>query len=104
MTLSDRDIRVAGYVVGEEIRRRTINGWPVPSALRDVHASLLREVESNHGQVACQNGSSAPQSEPETARQVAARYGVHHRTVRRHPERYGGRKVAGRWIFEQEQP
>lgn len=95
--LSPRHLRIAAYVVGEDLARRSRFGHPVPAALRDLEAALRRAILSESGHETCTSDDA--ESCLETAEQLAERIGVTARTIRRNATRYGGTKVGDQWVF-----
>lgn len=97
MTLTDRHIAQAAYVVGEEIARRRRTGVPIPRHLSELHRALLAEVSAT-GQRTCETPTA--QTQLETTPQRAQRLGVSERTIRRRAAARGEPRIGNRYIFE----
>jgi hypothetical protein len=107
--LSERHLRQAAYVVGEEIARRQRTGIPIPQVLKDLRRALADELSiqglrrgwlgelSASGHDRSQN-AAAP-GELESTTDVAERLGISDRSVRRQAAREGVPKVGGRYLF-----
>ena len=97
MSLSPRHIRIAAYVVSEELARRRRSGVPIPAWALELHRALACEL-ADHG-----HESSAAPTQPATLETVAERdqrLGVRQRTVRRYARRTGAQRLGHAWIFE----
>lgn len=94
--LTDRQLRIAAYIVGEEIARRQRFGNAVPDAFRSVHSALVREVCRDRDSFACENTHGAARL---TATELAQRLGVSTRTVQRRAAAQNIPMTAGRYLF-----
>ncbi|ULE32582.1 hypothetical protein [Mycobacterium sp. IDR2000157661] len=94
--LSRHHISRAAYWIGEEIRRRQQFGITVPTALRDLHAALNRELSAA--------GKPQHPDSPawKTTKQLADEWGCTPKTVRNRARAAGMKPVAGRYIFPED--
>lgn len=91
-----RYVRLAAYVVGEELARRQRYGHPIPQALHQLLAAL------NSALSVCGQPAPPDVSRLKTTKQLATEWGCTARTVRRKAAAAGGRKIHNRWIFEED--
>ncbi len=97
MSLSDRHIRQAAFVVGEELARRGRLGLPIPAVLIELDRALTSELAvCGHGA----GGVDSPSPTIESVKQRARRTGRSERTERRYARQSGGRKIGRAWFFE----
>lgn len=89
-------LRVAAYILGEELAHRRRNGHPIPAALLETHAALLSAL-SDHG-----HQTSTRTAQFKTTRQLAAEWGCTTRTVRRKAHAAGGHKIGGHWLLPED--
>jgi hypothetical protein len=95
--LADKHVRLASYIVGEEIVRRRRFGHPIPQALRELDAALSRAL------CAAAQPETPVVKGLKTTTELAREWRCSAMTVRRRAAAAGARKLGNQWIFDQEQ-
>ena len=93
MNLTEHQVRAARYCVAEVVRRRLLNGAPVPPWLRTLHQHL-----SSADGTECQVVQQQSEAMIDTA-EAAQILGCSTRYIRRIAADLDGQHIAGRWIF-----
>lgn len=96
MSLSGRHVRLAAYVIGEEVKRRRLFGHPTPPELLEVHHALQQEMTARGHET---SPAVVDPSRWKTTDQLAAQWHCSPRTVRRRAAAAGARKIHNRWLF-----
>lgn len=94
------ELRAAYYCCAEVMRSRQRTGQPIPEWLRRHYDNLDHAIRAM-SRPRHQNGAAGEQSEQRTftASEVAILVGLSKRQVQRRAAAFGGRLVAGRWLF-----
>lgn len=95
--ISDRTLKALAYLAHQDIERHRRDNESVPLWLREAQAELSRELAARGHQ---SSGAAPEPVKLETVAERAHRTGQSERTVRRHAEADGGKRVGRDWIFE----
>lgn len=97
MTVLTHHLRVAAYVVGQEIERRRRYGHPIPAAMREA-------LDAINSALSVDGRAAVPVlSRLKTTEQLAAEWGCRPRTVRRKAAAAGAKKIGRQWLFEDQE-
>jgi hypothetical protein len=95
--LSDDQAEAARYAVADLVARRRLAGRPVPAAVVALHRTLVA-ASGDGTEIGCRGEESGDDLIDAAA--AAELLGCSSRWVRRIRADLGGRKVAGRWVFD----
>lgn len=95
MTVLTHHLRVAAYVVGQEIERRRRYGHPIPAAMREALDAI------NSALFAGEHADEPVMPRFKTTKELAAEWNCTPMTVRRKAAAAGAQKIGGRWLFKE---
>lgn len=91
-----KHIRQAAFFIGEDLRRRRDRKEQIPRALREVSEALTSALFAD------EQPTAPVLSNLKSTKELAAEWNCTPTTVRRRAAAAGGRKINGRWIFEED--
>jgi hypothetical protein len=96
MALTQRHIRVAGFLLGEELARRRRTGAPIPALMTETHRALTTELDACAYEPC---GATTASLTIENVKTRSRRLKVSESTVRRNAIQTGAQKIGRDWFW-----